>query len=251
MIRKMTSMVAVMAVMAVAFAIGVMAEPRDTPMRSGELVAVGVASNTVIYAGSMVAVDAAGYAVPASDTAGLKVLGRAQSTIDNSGTAGAGALTLVVRRGVFSWVNGDTFTVADIGTLAFVEDYATVQKAASATHDIIAGLILDVDDDGVWVDTYSLPAAGNSTVVNLVASGTAAVTGNATFGGTAAVTGNTTVGGTLGVTGAATAASLTATGLVKGGTLGISTGVLSRVAGTLVWIEGGVTNVLDADVTTP
>jgi hypothetical protein len=306
---------------------------RDTPMRTGVDVSVGVASNTTIWAGAMLAVNSGGYAVPASDTAGLRVLGRAATTVVNAGANGAE--TVSVRRGVFRWVNGDTFTRADVGALAFVEDDATVQKAASATHDIIAGLIVDVDADGVWVDTYSLPSSGSASVVNLAASGNAAitgnatvggtlgVTGNATLGGTAAVTGNTTVGGTLGVTGNTTVSNITATGtaavtgnatvggtltttgattltgdttigaskvvitaasgnilskgtlgagangteftvdasgniggaaitgsgLVKGGTLGIGSGYLARAGDALVWIEGGVTNSVVADVT--
>jgi hypothetical protein len=236
---------------------GALTASRDTPARTGVDVAIGVASNTVIYSGSLVAINTSGYAVPASDTASYKVVGRAQATVDNSGTAGNGALSVNVRRGVFLWANGDSFTIADVGNLAYVEDDQTVQKAASATHDVVAGIIIDVDTDGVWVDSYAIGSQGAAalttltTTGNAAVGGTLAVTGNTTLGGTLGVTGNGTVGGTLGVTGASTSASHASTGLVKGGTLGISTGVLSRVAGTLVWIEGGVTNVLDADVTTP
>ena len=213
---------------------------RDTPERTGELVAVGVASNTTIFAGSMVAVSATGYALPASDTAGLKVLGRAESTVDNSGTAGDGAQTIVVRRGVFRWTNGDTFTVADVGTLAYVEDDAQVQKAGAATYDIIAGLIIAVDTQGVWVDTYSLPASGSASVVNLTASGTAAITGNATVGGTLGVTGNGTVGGTLGVTGVMTltaAPKLTATTAAGGETVAMTN---APAAGDPIWVDVAV-----------
>jgi len=269
---------------------------RDTPSRSGELVAVGVASNTVIYSGAMVAVDATGYAVPASDATGLKVIGRAESTVDNSGTAGNGAQTIAVRRGVFRWTNGDTFTRADVGALAFVEDDGQVQKAAAATYDIIAGSIVDVDADGVWVDTYHLGSQGSATLAALT------VQGNGTVGGTLGVTGvatftaesvhnggidadyistdagagvdtktagalalgaatatsvdvskagaMTTVKGTFNVDQAATFdTTVVATGDVKGATLSIGSGSLARVAGTLVWIEGGVTNAIDADVT--
>ena len=67
---------------------------------------------------------------------------------------------------------------------------------------------------------------------------------NADINASAAIT-----GGKLNLTSGTTA--VTASGLVKGGTLGIGSGVLARVAGTLVWIEGGITNSLDPDVTTP
>jgi len=195
---KKTMLTSVMAV-AVMVAIAPVAQAtalsaaRDTPMRTGELLAASVASNTTLYAGAMVALNATGYAVPASDATGLKVLGRCEASVVNAGADGAAIVT--IRRGVFRWANGDTFTRADIGTLAVVEDDATVQKAASATYDIIAGLIVDVDSDGVWVDTYSLPASGSATVVNLTATGNAAITGNATVGGTLTTTGATTLTG--------------------------------------------------------
>jgi hypothetical protein len=291
----LVAMVIALAVVSDIFAAALTAA-RDTPSRSGDLVAVGVASNTTIYVGAMVAVDATGYAVPAADATGLRVIGRAESTVDNSGTAGAGAQTIAVRRGVFRWTNGDTFTRADVGALAFVEDDGQVQKAAAATYDIIAGSIIDVDADGVWVDTYHLGSQGSATLAavtvqgNGTVGGTLGVAGVATFtaesvhnGGIdadyittdaaagidsktagalaiGAVTATsvdvskagamTTVKGTLNVDQAATFdATVVATGDVKGATLSIGSGSLARVDGTLVWIEGGVTNALDADVT--
>lgn len=156
MMKKMNMMWMVMG-LAVLLAGNVFAaaltEARATPERDGARVSLGVASNTVIYAGSMVAISTNGYAVAASDAAGEKVVGRAEKTVDNSGTAGDAALSIVVARGIFAWVNGDTFTIADVGSLAYVEDDQTVQKAASATNDVVVGRIIDVNSDGVWVDS--------------------------------------------------------------------------------------------------
>lgn len=240
---------------------------RDTPARSGELVGLTVKASNTIYAGALVALDtAAGTVVPAADAAARVVLGRAQAT------AAAGEV-VTVSRGVFRWSNGGVFTAAHIGQFAYVEDDATVTTAALASNDVIAGVIVDVDADGVWVDSYAVPAQAAATLAaltvtgNTAVGGTLAATGNTTLGGTAGITGNlavntdkftvaaasgnTLVAGTLGVTGHSTVTTLTGSGLVKGSSLGISTGVLSRVAGTLVWIENSVTNVIDADVTTP
>ena len=62
----------------------------------------------------------------------------------------------------------------------------------------------------------------------------------------------TEVQGTLDVHEAAGFAStVTAVGLVKGGTLGIGSGVLVRTGNALNWVENYVTNALDADVTSP
>jgi exosome complex RNA-binding protein Csl4 len=156
---------------------------RDTPRRSGDARELGVASNATIFAGAMVAVNTSGYAVPASDTAGLRVVGRAEESVDNSGTAGDGALSIAVRRGVFRWENGDTLTIADVGNLAYVEDDQTVQTAASATHDVVAGIIIDVDSDGAWVDTYAVGGQGAASLATLSTAGAASI------GGTLAVAG--------------------------------------------------------------
>lgn len=181
-------------------------EARDTPQRTGYAVVLGVASNETLWVGAMVAMNSGGYAVPASDATALKVIGRANATVVGGTTDGATSAT--VARGIFRWVNGDTFTTADVGSLAFVEDDQTVQKAAAATYDIIAGVIVDVDSEGVWVDTYNIGAQGASAPTTLAVTGNATVggtlgvTGNATFSGTSAVTGNATVGGTFAAAGA-------------------------------------------------
>jgi len=128
-------------------------DDRDTPMKAGEVVGVTVASNETIYAGSLVAVWTNGYAYSAADTAGYKVLGRAEEYKSNSGDDYSATMTIEVRRGVFRFENGNSISDADIGDYAFVEDDQTVTTADDATNDIIAGLIVDVDDDGVWIDT--------------------------------------------------------------------------------------------------
>lgn len=104
-----------------------------------------VASGT-IYAGALVAQNSDGKAVPASDTAGLVVLGRAEATV------GAGEI-LPVRRGAFLFDNGadtEALTVADIGATCYVIDDHTVGKAGG-TNKIKVGTVLDVTEDGVAV----------------------------------------------------------------------------------------------------
>jgi len=165
--------------------------PRNTPQRAGAGVVIGVYTNTRILAGSLVAVNSSGYAVPASDTSGLKVIGCAMETVDNrtnaEGAGDSGAKTVTVKAGIFRWVNGGSLTDADIGSIAYVEDDQTVSTAAEMTYDIVAGVIVDVDADGVWVSTYNVPSAGAASVTTLAASG------NASIGGTLAVTGATTL----------------------------------------------------------
>jgi hypothetical protein len=65
---------------------GALTAARDTPARTGEQMALTQGSNT-IYRGAMTAVDGSGLAVAASDASGLKVVGRAAKTSDNTGSS--------------------------------------------------------------------------------------------------------------------------------------------------------------------
>jgi hypothetical protein len=145
-----------------------------------------------------VAVNSSGLVVPASDTSGLSVVGRSDDSKDNTGPLYAATRPIAVHRGCFLWENGGSFTDADIGQLCYVADDQTVTTAAAASNDIIAGWIVDVDSDGVWVDSRDLGSQGASSVTTL------ATSGNGSIGGTLAVTGAATLSSTLSVSGAAT-----------------------------------------------
>jgi len=224
-------------------------EARNTPSRAGSAIVVGVYTNTRIFAGSMVAINSSGYAVSASDAASQSVIGAAYETVDNrtnaDGAGDSGTMTIQVIRGVFRWVNGDSFTDANIGDLAFVEDDQTVQKAASASNDSIAGVIIDVDDDGVWVDTSTIGSQGSGSLTTLTTSGAV------TLGSTLGVTGATTLSGTLAVTGVAT---FTAESVHNGGvdadyiTTDAAAGIDTKTAGTLMVGAATATKIEAADV---
>ena len=68
---------------------------RNTPMKGGELVAVPVAAGAVIDGGTLVAVNATGFAVPAAGTSGLTVVGVAGERVDNTGGADGAAMCRV------------------------------------------------------------------------------------------------------------------------------------------------------------
>jgi len=106
-----------------------------------------VASDNTVYAGGIAAQNSSGKAVPASDTANLVVLGRAEATV------GAGEKVLI-RTGVFLFDNGtssEELTAADIGAAAFIVDDHTVGKVGG-TNKIPAGIVIDVTADGVAVE---------------------------------------------------------------------------------------------------
>ena len=124
----------------------------DTPMRPGIIRQYPVAASTTIYAGTIVALNSSGYAIPGADTAGLRVIGRAETDVDNS-AGDAGDLNVDVRKGVFCWNNSGSAvldSVEDCGKLAYVEDDNTV--AETSTHKVKAGVVVDIDSSGVWVD---------------------------------------------------------------------------------------------------
>ena len=147
---------------------------RDTREVVGALVSLTVEDATTIYAGALVAVNASGKAVPASDASGLKVIGRAEHQTGEK-------LPLLVKRGVFLYANkdNDLLTVADIGSYCYVADDQTVQATVNS-NGIVAGLVRGVTADGVYVDTTMNPdgatagaAAAASTVGAAVASAVA------------------------------------------------------------------------------
>lgn len=124
----------------------------DTPTRTGTYVYLALAAATIIFAGTLVARDSNGRAVPASDTAGLRVVGRACQTVDNS-AGSAGDLSINVEPGQYLYANSATnaLTIASIGKLAVVEDDNTV--ASTSTNKVSAGRVIDVVTEGVWIDT--------------------------------------------------------------------------------------------------
>lgn len=128
-------------------------------LASGDFFHPGVAAATSIKAGEMVALNAAGTAIPAADTASTRVIGRAEADADNSAGA-ASAIPVLVKRGVFKFDNDPTnpVTIASIGLVCYVKTSTSVAVAAGPTNDIKAGLVIRVDSDGVWVDTAMAPA---------------------------------------------------------------------------------------------
>ncbi|MDR1889643.1 MAG: hypothetical protein LBQ81_09750 [Zoogloeaceae bacterium] len=117
-----------------------------TPSRAGEQFSDPAAAGVVIHEGTLVALSAAGYAVPAT-AAGGTVRGVAERSVDNTDGA-AGDVPVPTCLGVFSFLAAG-FTRADIGSLVYVVDNQTVAKTGAA----LAGVVVDVDGDyRVWVD---------------------------------------------------------------------------------------------------
>jgi hypothetical protein len=123
-------------------------------MKDGELISVPMATNKKIYAGSLVAANATGFATPGATATTLTYLGRAEESVDNTGGAD-GAKSIMVRRGkAFKWKNaaGDAVTQAEMGKTCYITDDETVSKTnAGGNTQSAAGKVVGVESDGVWV----------------------------------------------------------------------------------------------------
>jgi hypothetical protein len=127
---------------------------RDTKRRDGRSFSDPVAAATLIYVGALVALNAAGNAVPADADATLTVRGVAQFRADNSAGA-AGDINVESSRGTWALKNSagaDEIARDDIGANCYVVDDETVALTDAAGTRPLAGVIRDVDDFGVWVE---------------------------------------------------------------------------------------------------
>lgn len=129
-----------------------LAGDRNTPEKEGKMFEFPVAAATLIYAGALVCLDASGDVVPGATATTLVALGRADERVDNSAGA-AGDKTVKARKGVFRFVNlgADLVTAAEIGDDCYIVDDQTVAKTDGTATRSIAGKVVDVDAQGVWV----------------------------------------------------------------------------------------------------
>lgn len=136
---------------------------RDTAeiAQGAKYLSLPVKGKTTIYQGSLVVLDAEGYAIPGKKAAGLTAAGRAEETVANAGDDGA--VSIRVARGVF--VFGNTATAANkvsskhLLGLCYIEDDQTV--TALATGASAAGLVVRVDDSGVAVEMGHVAATSS------------------------------------------------------------------------------------------
>lgn len=129
-----------------------MANDRNTPRRDGLGLRLPVAAAVRLYAGRMVGVNADGNAVPAGNAAAIAIVGIAQEQIDNrDGTAGAQSVN--VRRGTFQLKPAAAgITLAAYGKRVKAIDDESVSLVGEDAAAIVAGIVRDVDADGVWVE---------------------------------------------------------------------------------------------------
>lgn len=127
---------------------------RNTRRRGSDVRTLTVAADTVIPAGVIAAVNAAGHLVNAGTPGAVRVVGYTQSRADNAGGV-AGALMHPAWRGVAgpfaTGAGADQVGAADVGALCYVIDNQTVARVDGGTGRLDAGRVWAVEDGGVYV----------------------------------------------------------------------------------------------------
>ena len=119
------------------------ADRATTITEGGVLVSYPMEESTTIYAGSLVCINAAGYAIPGADASGNKFVGVATEKVVNSGADGAKSIE--VRKGcVAHFVNSD-LVLTDIEEVCCVMDDQTVEQVETSTNNIRCGIYLGDD----------------------------------------------------------------------------------------------------------
>jgi hypothetical protein len=125
---------------------------RNTPEQLGAVLGFPVKASVKPIQGG-IAVLSGGYAAPGATATGLVAVGRFEETVDN--TAGSnGAISVRVRSGIFKFANsasGDLIAQSDAGVNCYIVDDQTVAKTDGTGTRSVAGKIVAVDADGVWV----------------------------------------------------------------------------------------------------
>lgn len=128
---------------------------RNTPRRDGDRFVFPVAEGAVCFVGG-IAIMEGGFCLPGYETdPAAETVGVFEETVDNS-DGGDGDATVKVRRGVFRFANGvglDEISLNHVGKAAFVIDDQTVGLGVGASNGrTLAGKVVDVDAQGVWVE---------------------------------------------------------------------------------------------------
>jgi hypothetical protein len=127
---------------------------RRTSRREGKRLSYPVTAGVVCMEGGLAVLDSSGYVKPGVTATGLVPVGMFIHRADNS-AAGAsnGDILADVESGIFRWENGDSITIASIGDRCYIGDDQTVYSDDGTGTRSVAGVVVDVDDYGVWVDT--------------------------------------------------------------------------------------------------
>ena len=127
-----------------------LARPNSGPGRKDEF---PVANGAKLYQGAIACLDASGRVVPASTSTGLVALGRV--VLEHPAAMANDQFKVQTQIGVYNYVSatggGDDIASDDKGKLCYLVDDQTVALTDGTGTRSKAGIVYDVDSDGVWV----------------------------------------------------------------------------------------------------
>lgn len=126
---------------------------KGTLQKVSNLLVLAMAAGAVIHGGGIVVIDG-GYADKATTKTGLKFAGIAEEAVDNSAGAN-GAKTVEVRRERLFFAKnsmGDAIAQADLFNQCYLEDDETVAKTNGGNTRSLAGRIMGIEPNGIWVE---------------------------------------------------------------------------------------------------
>lgn len=145
---------------------------KKTEYKEGVEIPFKAAASTKLYAGGFGCVNAAGYAVPGADTAGLIFQGIIREYVDNSAGANGDEDVKMRRRGLVKATMGTAITIANVGDNVFLVDDESVDLTANVTNNIFCGIIAGyIDTTHAWIDIE--PAIRQADVATHIADGSA------------------------------------------------------------------------------
>jgi hypothetical protein len=126
---------------------------RNAPEFLGDIQEYGAQAAAVAFAGGLAVLSAAGYCAPGSVATTLKAVGAFIESKSNAAGANA-AVNFRVKPGTYRFNNssaGDLITIADLLLDCYIVDDQTVAKTNGTSTRSVAGKIIQVDAQGVWV----------------------------------------------------------------------------------------------------
>jgi hypothetical protein len=118
-----------------------------------DLLSYPVADNVLIYKGSLITINAAGYAIPAADTASTIFAGIADAHVDNTITGHtAGGLSCTVQRDRVALLTATGLAQTSVGLAVYVLDSGTVALTGGVTNHVLVGYVQSyVSATQAWV----------------------------------------------------------------------------------------------------
>lgn len=110
------------------------------------------ADSQTFIKGIIVCKNASGLLVPASKATGLVAVGRCE---ENVTTGVSNTRKVKFKAGTFKWGNaaGNPVIQSGVGETCWIEDNETVRQNSDTASTSQAGVVEELDSDGVWVNT--------------------------------------------------------------------------------------------------